>query len=345
MTKRTDLRRLTHQELTEMRKQVVAQIQSGISVEQAAEVFGISRSAIFGWLARYRAGGWDALRAGKRGGRRPKVSAEDMQWLYEAITQNTPEQYQMPFALWTLKQIEQLLKKERGIELSRWSVSRLLKQLGLTPQRPLRRAWQQDPEAVERWKAEDYPEIQKQARAEGGVIYFLDESAVRSDHHAGTTWAPKGETPVVKATGARFSLNIVGAISAQGEFRFMTYTGTMNAQRFIEFLRRLLRDETRPIHLVVDGHPVHRAKAVQRFVARTDGRLKIHVLPGYSPELNPIEQVWNHVKNDHLGRKVIAGPNHLKRLSLSALRRMQKTPELIAKFFWHPECRYTVMGV
>ncbi len=340
MAKKTDLRRLTHQELTQFRRQAVAQVQEGVPIMEVVRSMGISRTALFGWLALYRSGGWDALDAGKRGGRKPKLDAKAIEWLYRTLTNDQPTQWKFPFALWTLKLVAKVIHQELGIQLSRWSISRLLRQLGLSPQRPLFRSYQQDDDAVARWKAEVFPDIQRKAKQRGGVIYFLDESAVRSDHHAGTTWAPTGKTPVIKTTGARFSLNVIGAISPRGEFRFMTYEKSMNAARFIEFLKRLLHDETRPVFLIVDGHPVHRSRAVKRFVESTEGRLELHFLPSYSPELNPIEQVWNHAKNHQIGKQVITGPDQLKKLVLSALRRLQRLSGTIQGFFQHPECRY-----
>lgn len=340
MAKKTDLRRLTHQELTQFRRQAVAQVQEGVPIMDVVRSMGVSRTALFHWLALYRAGGWDALDAGKRGGRKPKLDAKAIEWLYRTLTNDQPTQWKFPFALWTLKLVAKLIHQELGIRLSRWSVSRLLRQLGLSPQRPLFRAQQQDAERVARWKAEVFPEIRRKAEQCNGAVYFLDESAVRSDHHAGTTWSPKGKTPVVRTTGARFSLNIIGAISPQGEFRFMLYEKSMNAQRFIEFLKRLLNDEPRPIFLIVDGHPVHRSRAVKKFVESTQGRLELHFLPPYSPEVNPIEQVWNHAKNHRIGKQVITGPDQLKKLVLSALRSLQRSADIVRGFFRHPECRY-----
>ena len=305
---------------------------------------GVSRRALFHWLALYRSGGWDALDAGKRGGRKPKLDAKAIEWLYRTLTNDQPTQWRFPFALWTLKLVAKLIHQELGIRLSRWSISRLLRQLGLSPQRPLFRAYQQDADQVARWKADVFPEIRRKARRRKGVVYFLDESAVRSDHHAGTTWAPKGKTPVVRTTGTRFSLNIIGAISPQGEFRFMLYEKSMNAQRFIEFLKRLLHDEPRPVFLIVDGHPVHRSRAVKKFVESTNGRLELHFLPPYSPEINPVEQVWNHAKNHRVGRQAITGPDQLKKLLLSALRSLQKMTDTVRGFFRHPECQYIITG-
>ena len=303
---------------------------------------GVSRSALFNWLALYRSGGWDALDARKRGGRKRKLDAKAMDWIYTTVTSQQPRQLKLPFALWTAKLVAQVIKEKLGIQLSRWSVSRLLHQLGLSPQRPLFRAAQQDPERVERWKNEVFPTIREKARQQGGVVYFLDESAIRSDHHAGTTWAPAGKTPVVKTTGARFLLNVLGAITAQGQFRFMTFKGTLNATRFIEFLKRLLQDESRPIHLVVDGHPVHRSRVVKQFVEGTQGKLELHFLPPYSPELNPIEQVWNHAKNHQIGKQVITGPDQLKKLVLSAMRHIQKRISIVQGFFRNPDCAYII---
>ena len=342
MAKKTDLRRLTHQELTQFRRQAVAQVQEGVPIMDVVRSMGVSRTALFHWLALYRAGGWDALDAGKRGGRKPKLDAKAIEWLYRTLTNDQPTQWKFPFALWTLKLVTKLIHQELGIRLSRWSVSRLLRQLGLSPQRPLFRAQQQDAERVSRWKAEVFPEIRRKAEQCNGAVYFLDESAVRSDHHAGTTWSPKGKTPVVRTTGARFSLNIIGAISPQGEFRFMLYEKSMNAQRFIEFLKRLLNDEPRPIFLIVDGHPVHRSRAVKKFVESTQGRLELHFLPPYSPEVNPIEQVWNHAKNHRIGKQVITGLVQLKKLVLSALRSLQRSADIVRGFFRHPECRYII---
>ena len=342
MAKKTDLRRLTHKELTQFRRQAVAQVQEGVPIMEVVRSMGVSRTALFNWLALYRSGGWDALDAGKRGGRKPKLDAKAIEWLYRTLTNDQPTQWKFSFALWTLKLVAKVIHQELGIQLSRWSVSRLLHQLGLSPQRPLFRAYQQDEGAVSRWKAEVFPEIRRKAKQCNGVVYFLDESAVRSDHHAGTTWATKGKTPVIKTTRARFSLNIIGAISPRGEFRFMTYEKSMNARRFIEFLKRLLHDESRPVFLIVDGHPVHRSRAVKNFVEGTEGRLELHFLPPYSPELNPIELVWNHAKNHQIGKQVITGPDQLKKLVLSALRRLQRLSSIIQGFFRHPECQYIV---
>jgi hypothetical protein len=185
--------------------------------------------------------------------------------------------------------VRELIRREFGVGLSAVSVGRLLRKLGLSPQRPLWRAWQADPERVKAWQEEEFPAIRARAKKNGATIYFADEAGIRSDFHAGTTWAPVGVTPVVKTTGARHSLNMISAVTATGALRFSVFTGTCNAQVFITFCKKLLADTDGPVYLVVDGHPCHKAKATKQFVASTDGRLTLFLLPGYSPQLNPDE--------------------------------------------------------
>ena len=185
--------------------------------------------------------------------------------------------------------------------------------MGLSPQRPLYRAYQQNPELVEEWKRVIYPRIRRLAAEEGASIFFQDEASVRTDHHAGTTWAPVGQTPVVTKTGERKAIKMVSAISPKGELRFQVHEGRMNGGRFIEFLKALLRSVPGKIFLIVDGSSVHKAKKVREFVENeTDGRLQVFFLPSYSPELNPDEWVWNNVKNDRIGRAVIMSKDDLK---------------------------------
>jgi transposase len=236
--------------------------------------------------------------------------------------------------------VRTLIRREFRVSLSAVSVGRLLRTLGLSPQRPLWRAWQADPEAVQRWRDEEFPAIRAQAKADGATIYFGDEAGIRSDYHAGTTWAPVGRTPVVKATGARHSLNMISAVTAQGLLRFATYTGSLTGARFIEFCRKLIADTEGPVYLVVDGHPTHRSKLVKEFVASTNGALKLFVLPAYSPQLNPDEWVWKNVKHDRVGRTSVTGPDEFKAKIIGALRRLQKMPHIVRAFFADPDLRY-----
>jgi transposase len=337
---RSDARRLTHDKLTEIRRRGVEAVQAGDSPEVVARVLGVSRASVYGWLALFRAGGWGALDARKRGGRRPKLDAKAIQWIYQTVTGGDPRQFKFPFALWTSAILRTVLRRKLGIVLSRASICRLLNQLGLSAQRPLWRAYQQDPEAVQHFLDVEYPRLRKRAKAVGAEIWFGDEAGVRSDAHAGTTWAPRGKTPVVSTTGARFGLNLISAVTRQGLFRFTCVSGRVNGPVFIEFLKRLVHDSRAPVFLVVDRHPAHTAAVVKKYVASLAGRLELHFLPPYSPELNPDEQVWNDLKNNALGPRAITGPDQLKRDVLSHLHHLQHTPARVQSFFQMRETAY-----
>jgi transposase len=219
-----DGRKLDHQTLEAIRIRAVKQIQAGAHPEDVATSLGLTRSTVFAWMAKFREGGIEALRAKPVPGRPPKLSGAQLRKLYTLIAGANPRQLQFEFALWTRDIVRELIRREFGVALSGVSVGRLLRTIGLSPQRPLWRAYQQDPEAVERWKAQEYPAIRTEAKKLGASIYFADEASVRSDYHAGTTWAPVGQTPVVRATGARFSVNMISAVTASGSFNTTSCT-------------------------------------------------------------------------------------------------------------------------
>jgi transposase len=335
-----DGRKLDHKTLEDMRLRAVDAVRSGVHPEDVAASLGMARGTVYGWLAKYREGGRAALAARPVPGRPPKLSGEQMRRLYTLITGTDPRQLEFDFALWTRDLVRQLIRREFRVSLSAVSVGRLLRGLGLSPQRPLWRAWQADPDSVQRWKDEDFPVIRAQAKAEGATIYFADEAGLRSDYHAGTTWAPVGRTPVVKATGARHSLNMISAVTAQGLLRFATYTGSFTAALFIDFCKKLIRDTAGPVYLVVDGHPTHKAKTVKAFVASTEGRLTLFVLPAYSPQLNPDEWVWKNVKHDRVGRTSVTNADQFKAKIVGALRRLQAMPHIVRAFFADADLRY-----
>jgi transposase len=340
---KNDARKLDHKTLEEIRIRAVERVQAGESPEVVIRALGFSRCCIYNWLALYRAGGWGALKARAVPGRPKKISGPQLKWLYGTVVGKSPLQFRFEFALWTRPMIQVLLRERFGLKLSLSSVGRLLAQLGLTCQRPLWRAYEQDPAGVRQWRERDYPALRALAKQEGAAIFFSDEAGVRSDYHAGTTWGVRGRTPVVAATGQRFGLNMISAISARGQLRFMVAKGKLNGARYVEFLKRLMHNARRPVFLIVDGHPVHKSRAVKDYVASTHGKLRLFYLPPYSPELNPDEQVWNHVKNHGVGRAVLEGTEQLRRFVVSRLRRLQKSPWTIRMFFLTPHTQYAVL--
>src|SRR3712207_6830793 len=260
------------------------------------------------------------------------------------ITDTDPRDHGFAVALWTREIVRQLIAARFGVVLTVASVGRTLHDLGFSVQRPLYRAEQADPVAVARWKETDYPKIAAEAKASGGTVFFVDEAGGRSHHHAGTTRAPVAQTPTVAVTGTRFGLNMISAISAKGALRFSVLAGTLTAAGFIAFLKRLLHDAQRagagPVFCIVDNHPAHRAKAVDRFVDSTHGALRLHRLPASSPQLNPDEWVWKNVKHDGVAPAAPKGPEQMKAVVTARLHRLQRLPQIVQGFFGDPELAY-----
>src|SRR5574337_1156509 len=315
-----DGRSISHEAMEEIRIRAVQRVEAGESPEVVIKALGFSRGRIYDWLALYREGGLEALRAKPVPGAKPKLDGQALDWLYRTVALSNPQQFKLA--------------------LSEVSVGRLLRKLGLSPQRPLMRAYQRDPDLVADWIKNEFPRIRAEAKAAGAQIFFGDEAAVRSDYHSGTTWAPVGVTPAVKTTGARFKLNLISAISPKGQLRFMCTEGNVTAEVFIEFLKRLLQGSATPIFLIVDGHPVHRSAKVRQFVESLDGKLRLFRLPAYSLDLNPDEHVWAHLKGHKMGRSIINGPDQMKKLAMRFLRSLQKMPDLVRAFFRHPSTIY-----
>lgn len=331
-----DGRKLDHETLERLRIRAVQLVEAGEHPEEVIKAMGFTKPRIYEWLAKYRDGGLEALKAKPLAGRPPRLSGAQMKRIYDTVVGKNPLQLCFPFALWTRGMVREWIRREFSVALSEVQVGRLLKKLGLSPQKPVRRAWQQDAMLVSEWKTKTFPAIKKLAQKENAEIYFADESGVRSDYRSGTTWAPIGETPIVETTGARFKVNIISAINAKGALRFMAFEENFSADLFIEFLERLIHGADRPVFVIVDNHPAHASDKVKKFVASTNGRLRLFFQPPYSPEMNPSELVWSYLKSHGIGKSSLAGPNHLKACIQSFMRSLQKLPEKVKGFFRHP---------
>lgn len=329
-------RRSTYEE----RLAAVRMLEARIPVNRAAEVAQVDRSTLLTWWRDYRAAGPEALRTKKTRGPEARLTDAQMEELFVLLVGCDPRQLNFGFALWTRQMVGDLIRRRFRIRLSVATVGRVLHRLGMTPQRPLYRAYQQDPQKAEEWRKRTYPQIRARAAAEGAEIFFADEAAVRTDFHSGTTWAPAGRTPVVKSTGARRSVMMISAVSPKGKLRFMVHDNGLKAAEFIEFCKRLLADTDGKVFLIVDGNRIHHAKKTQAFVASTHGRLELFFLPPYSPELNPDEWVWKNVKRDQIGRQSVLSQDELKLFATRALYRIQKLPRLILSFFADPHLAY-----
>lgn len=338
--RKDDARRLDHATLEAMRLRAVRCVQGGESPEVVAKAIGINRTTIYDWLAAYRRGGWGALKAKPVPGRPPKLDGKKLQWLYNTITQKNPLQLKFQFALWTREMIAKLIADKYGVRLSLQSVGRLLAQLGISCQKPLHRALERNEALVKQWLKREYPKIKALAQRQRAEIYFGDAAHVRSDHHAGRTWGKIGETPVVTGTGARFGFSLISAITSKGHMRFMMKEGGVNAAVFIEFLKRLLVGATQRIILIVDRGPAHVAKKTKAFVASLGGALRLFYLPPYSPDLNPDELVWSHLKTHTIGRTTTPDKQSFKRTVLASMKSLQNNRGKIVAFFQKPSLKY-----
>jgi transposase len=336
-----DARRLDHASLEAMRERAVRSVQNGESPEVVARVIGVNRSTMYGWLAQYRRGGWRALKAKPLFGRPPKLDGKKLNWIYNTVTQKNPLQLKFAFALWTRDMVAKLIKGKFNVSLSLVSVGRLLAQLGISCQKPLHHALERDETLVQQWLKQKYPKIKALAHREKAHIYFGDAAHMRSDHHAGRTWGKKGETPIVLSTGARYRMSLISAVTSRGHMRFMIKEkGGVNADVFIEFLRRLMVGSKNKIFLIVDRGPAHVAKKTKAFVGSVSDRLRLFYLPPYSPDRNPDELVWKHLKADTVGRASITSLEEFKEKVRSSMLSLQRNPAKIRAFYQKPSLQY-----
>ena len=323
----------------EERKTAVDAVQNGSAVVEVVSVMGMTAQTIFRWLLWFAVGGYEALYDDPRSGRPRKITPEMAKWLYDAVTLGDPRQHQFPFCLWTLKTMRALLKKPLGVKVHVSTISRLLASMGLSAQRPQHQSYQRSQAKLQAYLAK-YPGIKQRAAKEGAVIFFVDESTVRSDDHRGTTWSKRGKTPAVADTGDRFSIKLVSAISADGQMMFRLFQGRMKAIKFCEFLKKLAKDVGKKIIVICDNARYHTAKATKAF-AENHGSIELEYLPPYCPELNPDEQVWNHLKQ-RLSKIMITSKTAMRKKTQSILQSIQKTKGLVKSFFKLEDTRYII---
>jgi transposase len=341
MFMKNDGRKLTHEVSEYIRRTAVRRVKDGERPSAVIASYGLNRTTIYRWLKAARKGGEKALAARKHPGPPCKLSGAQKQQVRRWICGKDPRQYAFDFGLWTRKIVAALIKEKLGITLGVTAVGRLLAELEITPQKPLRRAYERDPVAVEKWKTETYPQLKRRARARGAELFFLDEAGIRSDAALQRTWGAKGQTPVVKTSGQRQSINAISAVTALGAFWYAVYSGRLNAGLFKEFLRAFLRRRRRPVFLVVDGHPAHKAKLISNYVQETKGRLEIHFLPGYAPDLNPDEFVWNNIRQHGTSKTPLRKNESLRKRMEFDLERIKRDKPLVRSFFRAPSVAYT----
>jgi len=337
-----DGRTLDHKTLEEIRWMAVQRVREGERPVDVIEAYGFHRTTIYKWLkmALRPGGGLRMLKSTPATGRPRTLTPKQEQQVFRWINGRDPRQYGLDFGLWTRRVVADLIEKKFNVALGVTAVGELLARLGLTPQKPLQRAYQRDPEAIEMWQRGIFPAIAKQAKAEGAEIYFWDESGFRADTVHGRTWGVRGQTPVVHRPGQRQSVSAASAVSANGAFWFCTYDGGLNGELFVELLQQMMKYRRKPVHLVLDGLPAHKTALVKKYVASTEGRLTLHFLPGYAPELNPDELVWSHVKRTGTARRPLQKGEKLRDKIEEQLANLKRMPGLVRSFFKAPFVAY-----
>jgi len=307
------------------------------------EVVGIASTHACKIFKRYERNGAGAIVKGQRG-RRPgeqlTLKEEQAVAIQKLITDKTPDQLKMSFALWTRQAVQQLIKQQYKVAMPIRTVGEYLKRWGFTAQKPAKRAYEQNPKAVNRWLEEEYPSITEQAKAEGAEIHWCDETGVRNDESSGRGYAPKGKTPIMRLNANRKSISMISSITNQGKVRFMVYKDAMNADLFIKFMGRLLKDAGRKVYLVVDNLRTHHSKPVKEWLHAHKDEIEVFYLPSYSPELNPDEYLNCDMKGAVHSGLPARNEKELKTKVVSHMRKLQKLPERITKYFKHPRINY-----
>lgn len=337
-----DGRTLAHNTLEEMRVLAVQRMKDGEHPEVVAASFGMNRSWAYKCrsLAQGRGRGVRVLRSTKGTGRPRKLTQAQERQVFRWVNGKRPDQYGFDFGLWTRQIVQELLVTRFEVRLSLASIGAMLARLGLTAQKPLERAYQRDPEAVALWKSETFPAIASEAQQSGAEILFWDESGFRADAVHGKTWAPRGQTPVIERPGQRQSISAASAVSSKGAFWFATYQGGLTGELFVSLLQELMHKRKKPVRLVVDGLPAHKKAVVKEYVASTQGKLTLHFLPGYAPDLNPDELVWSHAKRTGVARSPLKAGEKLECRVEDQLQNIANDTGLVRSFFRHPSVRY-----
>jgi transposase len=338
-----DFRKISPEAQFAIKKSVVKMVTSGKSQSYTADFFGVSRRSVYSWLKDYNKKGTKGLHQKKRGrhyGQQRILNKSQEKEIQRLIIDKCPEQLKLPFALWTRKAVQELVYNQFGLQLPIRTIGEYLKRWGFTPQKPLRRAYEQRPKAVREWLNMNYPMIQKRAKNEKGEIYWGDETGLSSEDNRGRGYSPKGETPVRYTTGARFSTSMISAIANQGQLRFMVYKGGLKIDLFLTFLKRLIKDAKKKVFLIVDNLRVHHAKRVQQWIKEHLKEIEIFYLPAYTPERNPDEYLNQDVKaclgNNKQPRNQIELTNNLRK----HMRGLQRKRNKVKNFFQHEFVKY-----
>lgn len=339
LTMKRDARSLDHATLEEMRRLAMQRVSAGEPVNVVAHSIQVHPNTVSKWRTLWKSGGEESLASTKATGRTPTLDDRQTKRLRKTIVGKNPQQLNFGVALWTLRIVGDLITSMFDVVLHPTTVSRMLHKLGLTPQKPIRRAFQRDALEIWTWTQVEFPKIVARAKRKQATLLFLDETGVHEDHAVGTTWGARGHTPRVSVRSGHKRVNVISTISPRGRLWFRCYSGTLGGPRFVEFLEGLIHDVKTKIVLIMDKHPAHVAAVTQRWVHAHRARIEIHFLPGYAPELNPDEHVWSQLKG-MFRRDVLGADEDMDSAVELAMSEISSDRKLVKSFFRHPDVRY-----
>ena len=340
---KTDARKLTPEAQQQLRHQAIRLRKRGFTHHQIAGIIGAHPTRICRWCRAYETGGPKAVTLRQRG-RRPgsgrRLSGAQEKQLRQMIRDKTPDQLKLAFALWTRLAVQQVIGQQWGLRLPIRTVGAYLRRWGFTPQKPIRRAYEQNPKAVRQWLVDQYPAIATRAKHEKAEIHWGDETGLSNGYQHGRSYAPRGQTPTVRMRARKESIGLISTVTNQGQMRFMVYRNAMNAAVMKKFLQRLVKDAGRKVFLIVDNLKVHHSKPVKEWLALHQEQIEVFYLPAYCPELNPDEYLNNDLKSGVYGAEAVRTRPQLTKKAVSHLRSLQKQPQRVQKFFKHPKVAY-----
>ena len=341
--KNNDARKLNTEAQQQLRYQVIRRKKQGRTFKDISLITGVHRSTCSSWYSLYKTKGKKALKIKQRG--RPPGSCrtldqEQEKRLRRAIHDKCPDQMKLPFALWTRVAVQQLIKQFWSIDMPIRTVGEYLKRWGFTPQKPLRRAYKQNPKAVEKWLNDQYPTIAQRAKKEKAEIHWGDETGLCNDSYHGRSFAPRGHTPAIRLHPRCKRVNLISTVTNQGKVRFMVYDGKMNSDTMIKFMKRLIKGSERKVFLILDNLKVHHSYMVKDWLEEHKKQIEVFFLPSYSPELNPDEYLNCDLKAGVHSGTPARTKDQLKRKAVSHLRKLQKLPKRVVKYFKHPKIAY-----
>ncbi len=338
-----DARKLSTETQQQLRYTAIELRKRDLTYVEISEILGVHFTVVGRWCRLFKEGGLDNLEINKRGvklGTNLKLTQEQSKKLKKIIIENTPDKLKLPFYLWTRKAIKSVIFMLWDIYIPLRTVSKYMNKLGFTPQKPLIKAYEQDMKKVERWKQKDYPSIKKKAKKENAEIHWIDETGLRSNANYSRTYAPKGQTPIIKTITKRMHVNIISSVTNQGKLRFMSYTESMTSKMLIKFVRKLKKPIPRKIFMILDNLSVHHSKHFKLWISKNKEYFQVFYLPSYSPELNPDEKLNRDLKMNFGSKHNPKNQKEFRKNATSDLKSIQNKNDRVKKYFQDDDVKY-----